>query len=350
MGVTTVANGPITEALQNQKKVEWRDAIQTVEVAETPVLGMLKEGKKPAQVETNWSVMRRDRGPIEGIPDNTPVGQTKHQNRRSLKAVSQWLRDPWGVSHFAELTESYGVADEVKFQKAESLLRLRTSLERLFLSTQDCAREGGGAKPAKANLLRAIGRWLEATEANINSEYPIHSDVRVAAACNFNGTLAEFTDTRLEAMLVAAAKQRLKPATLDFHVGTALKAHMDNWTQHDAHVTETNASLVRYNAQAKDKTFLKQVDFFSFSAGQIRSHQNFNIMWDLTTGEPSDYTDYSGYGLDMSNGWEVRMMKKITHGDLPNDDSGPRGVWGLTLLLACLMPAGQIKVQINKAA
>lgn len=345
-----MATGPITEALQNQKKVEWRDAIQTVEVAETPFLGMLKEGKKPAQVETNWPVMRRDRGPIEGIPDGTPATNPKHQNRRSLKAVSQWLRDVWGVSHFAELTESYGVQDEVKFQKAESLLRLRMMLERLFLSNQDCAREGGGAKPAKANLLRAIGRWLEATEANINSEYPIHADVRVAEACNFTGTLAAFTDTVLEGMLVAAAKQRLRPATLDFHVGPTLKAHMDDWTQHDAHVTENNAALVRYNAQAKDKTFLKQVDFFSFSAGQIRAHQNFNIMWDPATGEPTDYTDMSGYGLDMSNGWEVRMMKKIIHGDLPNDDSGPRGLWGVTLLLACLMPAGQIKVAINKAA
>jgi hypothetical protein len=331
----------------NQKKVEWKDAIFTVEVAETPFLGMLKEGKKPVQVEANWPVMKRSRGAIGGIPDGTPVSTVNHQGRRSLKGVSQWIREPWGVSHFANLTESYGVQDEAKFQKAEALLRLRLMMERLFLSTQDCAREGGGDVPAAANLLRAVGMWLEATEGSINSEYPIHADVRVAEACNYAGTLANFKDTSLEAMLIAAAKQRLRPATLDLHCGTGLKAHMDDWTQHDSHVTANNAPLQTYNAQAKDKTYLKQVDFFTFSAGQVRVHQNFNIMWDVTTGEPSAYTDYSGFGLDMSNGWEVRFMEKMKHSDLPYDGSGPRGVWDVTLLLACLMPAGQIRIKIN---
>ena len=341
-------NGPITEVLLNQKKVEWKDAIFTVEVADTPFLALVKEGKKPVQVEANWPVMKRSRGPITAIPDNTPVGAVNHQNRRSLKSVAQWIREPWGVSHFANLSESYGVADEAKFQKAEALIRLRNNLERLFLSTQDCAREGSGNVPAAANQLRGVGRWLEAVEANLNSEYPIHEDVRVDPACVYSGTLADFKDTVLEAMLIAAAKQRRSPVTLDLHLGPSLKSAMDDWTQHDSHVTTNNAPLQQYNLQAKDKTYLKMVDFFTFSSGTVRAHQNFNIMWDPATGEPTDYTDASGFGLDMTNGWEVRFMDKISHADLPNDDSGPRGRWGATLMLACMMPAGQIAIKINR--
>lgn len=339
--------GPITEALLNQKKIDWKDAIYTVEVADTPFLALVKEGKKPVQVEGNWPVMKRSRGAITAIPDGTPVASVNHQNRRSLKGVSQWLRETWGVSHFAQITESYGVADEAKFQKAEALIRLRNNLERLFLSTQDCAREGSGVVPAAANQLRGVGKWLEANADLINSEYPIHEDVRVAAACSYSGTLANFKDTVLEGMLIAAAKQRRSPVTLDLHLGPSLKSAMDDWTQHDSHVTATNAPLVQYQAQAKDKTFLKMVDFFTFSSGTVRAHQNFNIMWDPNTGEPTDYTDASGYGLDMSNGWEVRFMQQIQHADLPYDGSGPRGVWDTTLMLACMMPAGQISIKIN---
>ena len=339
--------GPITEALLNQKKVEWKDAIFTVEVADTPFLALVKEGKKPVQVEGNWPVMKRTRGPINAIPDNTPVGAVNHQNRRSLKSVSQWLREPWGVSHFANLTESYGVADEAKFQKAEALIRLRNNLERLFLSAQDCAREGEGDPVAAGNQLRGVGKWLEPLAANINAQYPINDDVRVDPACVYTGTLANFKDTTLEAMLIAAAKQRRSPVTLDMHLGPSLKSAMDDWTQHDSHVTASNAALVTYNSQAKDKTYLKMVDFFTFSSGTVRAHQNFNILWDPATGEPTDYTDMSGFGLDMSNGWEVRFMEKMKHSDLPYDGSGPRGVWDTTLMLACMMPAGQVMIKIN---
>jgi hypothetical protein len=44
---------------------------------------------------------------------------------------------------------------------------------------------------------------------------------------------------------------------------------------------------------------------------------------------------------------EIKLMEKMKHSDLPYDGSGPRGVWDTTLMLACMMPAGQVMIKIN---
>ena len=206
-----MATGPITEAIQKgmgTQTLDWNTGVQTVEAEDTPFIGMLPDGKQPAQLETNWEAEKLDIGAIEGVPDNTDQVSFKHQKRLPMKAVVQEVREPWMVSKLATFTETWGVKDEKAKQKAAALISLRLKIERLLLSTQDCAREGVAG--ASANLLRAVGRWLENASASLNTQYPIPDGIRMAAACKYSGALSALTDTLFENLLIAAGDQRKK--------------------------------------------------------------------------------------------------------------------------------------------
>lgn len=339
-----MATGPITEVLQQSSgttRVDWNDVMNVIEAADTPFLASLKVGKKPVQVESNWPGMKRSIGVIAGVPDNTPETGANNQPRVSIRGVSQQVREPWKVSDFAQYTETYGVKDEIAFQKAEALIRLRIKLERLFLSTQDCAREGGGNPAAAANLTRGVGRWLQPLAASLNAQYPIPDGFRVAAACWYTGTLAALEADDVQAILLAASKQRKQDVTLDLQAGPSLMAKIADFTEHDPNATANNFPIKQYQITGRDLAFLKRVEFFTFPNGKLRAHENFNLFYDLTTGLPTYQTDAGGYLLDMANGWELALLQALMHEDLPKDGSGPRGFWKWIGMLKCYRPAGQ---------
>jgi hypothetical protein len=334
-------NGPMTEAVQyanGTQKLDWSDVMQTADAAETPFLSALRHGKKPVAKEASWPAKKRGAVVGAGVPDNTAVSSYNHQDRTYLKGISQWFRDAWKVSHFADLTESHGVLDEAKEQKAESLIRLRLALEQWFLSTKDCAMEGVGG--AAANLTRGVGRWLENDSAQLNTAYAIPDGFRVAAAAKFSAALSTFDDDALEALLIAMSKQRKREVTIDLHAGVSLAASMSAWTQRDPNISASIAAVSQY-PRSNPKGYQRMVNTFTFQNGTVRSHTNYNLFVDPDTGAESAQTPLGGYLLDMENGWEVRDMKAIKHTDQADDGSGVGGWWDWTGMLLCLMPCGQ---------
>lgn len=339
--------GPVTEMIQKNSGtqiIDWKDAISTVEATDTPFLALLPEGKKPAQIETNWPASKIEVGEVGAAEDGADVSDAdyRYQGRVPLKSVSQEVRDAWKVTNQAEETQTAGVKDEVSYQKGQSLLRLRLKLERLFLANQDAAR--AGVDKATKNKTRSVGKWLEPLATGLNAQYPIPDGFRIAAACKFAGALSTLSDTAFEAMLQAAANQRMKVLDLDLFGGLKLRAHMADWLQHDSHVTTTNGGNLSVNIDAEKMSYLKKVEFFTFEAGYVRSHTNFNLFYDLATGLPTTQTSLGGFALDMSNGWEIRFMKKITNKNLPDLGGGPRGLWLTIVLLACQLPVGQLHI------
>jgi len=282
---------------------------------------------------------------LGGRMDSNDVGTDdyNHQNRDSLKGVCQWFLEAWKISHFADLTTSHGVKDEAKFQAAHALDRLKLKIEKYLLSDTDCAVESGVDQP---NETRGVGRWLENDAASINTEYPIPSDYRVSSDCEFTDPVDEFGAGDLQGMLQAASLQMEKARTWDAFLGLKLKSQMDDWTEHDPDATETNVALKSFNAMASDKSYLKQVDFFQFSAGIVRAHVNYNLLCDKATGAKSNYSSRSGYFLDMDQ-WKIAFMAGIATHRLPDLGGGPRGYHDATLGLKCLMPVGQAIAKIS---
>ena len=338
-----MGNGPLTEAIQRTKKLEWEDVIHTPTAHETPFLALLPQAKKQVQVEVNWPVGDVEDTGYGGRMDGKDVDEFSHQNRDYLRTVTQWFLESWMVSHFADLTESWGVKDEAKHQAGIALTKLRLKIERALLSTMDCAREGGVNQP---NELRGVFRWLENDAAELNAQYPIPENYRVSAAAEYDGAVGSFLDTHLEAMLIEASTKAKRSITWDAQVGLLLRAQMDGFTQRDPSATATNVALRQFVANANDKAYLKKVDFFEFSAGTVRSHINHNLACDKATGAPTAFTPRSGLFLDMKQ-WRVAFMKKIASHRLENQGGGPRGYHDVTLTLKCGMPVGQARVLSN---
>lgn len=342
-----MATGPVTEQLQKNsgtQVLEWDDAVKTVESADTPFLVLVDEGKKPAQMESNWLAEKLEIGGVDDVPDGQDVSDADYRNNMPvpMKGVAQEVRDAWKVTEQAEVTETHGTKDQVADQKAKSLIRLRLKLEQIFLSTQELARQG--VDKAKANKMRGAARWLSSAATDFNVQYPIAPDFRILPACEYKGALSAFDDATFEAMLLAASIQRKARLDLDLQAGPKLQSKMADWTQHDSHVTTTNGAIRSVSIAAEKMTYLKKVEFFTFEAGTVRTHTNFNLFHDLATGLPSTQSPLGGLALDMNNGWEIRFVKKINHKNLPDLGGGPRGLWNVIVILVCKMPAGQLKI------
>jgi hypothetical protein len=333
----SLRTGPLTEAIQSNKKYSWDDVLHTAGEVTEPFLALLKTGKKPVQKESNWPVFELGRDGYAGTLDGAPAGDASNQSRGSLKSVAQWVRKVWAVSHYAELTESYGVKDEVMFQKTQALRNLRQGLEMLMLSAQDCALQTGETP----NKTRGAAMWLAAT--GHAEEYPIPEEFRVSSGSIYAGTLAAFDAAACESLLRTASMDRYGAVTLDGQLGPALKARMDDFGAHDIKATTTNAALKMFNANASDKEYLNVIDFFQFSSGQVRTHLNYNLWRTAAGAKTAVLSNAGGLFLDMKM-WEIAFMDAINHDDLPFDGGSKKGQWHATAMLKCFMPKGQAMV------
>jgi len=333
----SLRTGPLTESIQSNKKLDWSDVLHTAGQVTEPFLALLKAGKKPINKEHSWPVYELGRSGYAGELDGAVAGTANNQSRGSLKSVAQWVRKVWQVTHFAELTETHGVKDEIKFQKEQGLLDLRQGLEMLCLSAQDCSVQSGETP----NQTRGAAMWL--ANSGHNAEYPIASDFVVSSGCIYDSTLAAFDAAACEVLLRTASMDRLGAVTLDAQCGPALKARMDDFGAHDIKATTTNAALKVYNAQAKDKEFTSVIDFFQFSSGLVRTHLNYNLWRDSAGAKTSILSNAGGLFLDMKM-WEIAFMDAINHDDLPFDGGNVKGQWHATAMLKCFMPKGQAMV------
>ena len=331
--------GVLTESIQSNKKAEWSDFLHIVGEVKQPFLALLKGQKKPAQKILHWATAELDEsGGFEGELDNAAVTDYGHALRGNLSTVAQWIRKPWRVSHFADITEAYGIADERNYQKMKAQARLRNAIEQAFLSAQDCAEEDGETP----NRLRGVGSWLAAS--GHNASFPIAADLRVTTDCIYSGALADFDESDLTTMLQAAAILRDSAVTLDAFVGPALKAKMSDWGAHDPNATTTNAALRVFNSNAADGEFLNTIDVFKFDAGMVRAHQSYHLFRDRVAGaRTATISNGGGYFLDMSR-WAVRFLDKINSDTLGNDGGGKSGYYHATPALVCGVPAGQCMV------
>lgn len=337
MSLTT---GPLTEAVQSNKKAEWSDFLHTVGVVKFPFLALLKEMKKPAQKICNWETDDLDSsGGFEGTFDGADVDSYDSTLRGNLSACAQWIRKSWKVDHFAELTESWAVKNEVAFQKQKAQTRLKLALEQALLSSQDTCVEGAETP----NRLRGVGSWL-ATGGH-NTQFPIAPSLRVTSDCTYTEDLADFDESDLEGILRAASLLRNEAVTLDAFVGPALKARMTDFASHDPNASETNVALRTFNQDGRDGQFISSIDVFKFDSGVVRAHMNYNLLRDSASGDRTEtVSNGGGYFLDM-NRWRIRFMDKINHMDLPNGGGGKRGMYHATPVLVCGVPAGQAMVQ-----
>lgn len=338
-----MANGPMTEANLPNKKLDWEDSIYTDAAYKYPFLALLKRRRKPVQMDANWPVASVDDEDFNGIMDGADVEDFDNQSRDSLKTRCQELRATYKVTQQAELTKSWGVKDELKWQASQALLKLKLKMERAALSNIDTYKQAGADQPSQ---MRGLFRWLENAAGSINSEYPIGDDYRCSSDCEYTGVLSDFGEGDLDDMLIAAAQDINASVVWDAQLGIKLKDQMDSFTQYDGDASETNVSLRRFNQNASDKSSLRKVDFFEFSAGTVRAHVNYNLYRAQGTGAAQDESSRSGLFLNMDV-LRAAFFKALNSQRLPNLGGGPRGYHQVIMAVINAMPKGQARAVIS---
>jgi hypothetical protein len=192
------------------------------------------------------------------------------------------------------------------------------------------------------NALRGAFLWLANGEQAV---YPVPEAYRPASACAISSTLANLTETAFIAALEAAYKARRGKLDLDGFVGIELKGRMDNWTARDTEAGASAYPVRTFNQDAKNMAMIKTVDFYNFSAGQVRLHPSSHIRLDAA-GAATAYTHKSGLFLAMSM-WHLGFMRNPGMKDLPDLGGGPRGFSDAIMDLECGNPLGQVMAEIS---
>ena len=322
------------------QKQEISEIVFNIRADETPFTSMLPKDKKPHNKLPTWQVETYRAGSLAGVMDNADVAAFNSEPRFLLTGVAQKVREPWSVSDFADETDVAGLASGEKGQqKLVAAKVLKFSMEGRCLSKEACTVDNGVAIP---NATRGALEWIDNAAQTL---YPVPAAFRPALTNIYTDDLADFTESEFEAMGQSAFKERKGKLNLDGFVGIDLQAQMDNWTARDPEATAANYPVRSWTQDANKKAFIKVVNFFTFSWGQVRTHLSTYIYLDAD-GAETDYTHKSGLFADMSM-WALGFMRKPRMGDLPDLGGGPRGFADAIMVLKCRNPLGQMKVETD---
>lgn len=332
----------VMEASQVGQLQEISDVVTNIRADEMPFISMCKKSKKPHQKIATWQNEDYRNGSIEGVMDNEDVQSFNSQPRVLLTGVCQKSREPWSVSDFAAETDVAGLPKGEKArQKAVAAIVLKMMMEGRALSNEECSVDNGVDTP---NETRGVFKWIQAAAQAL---YPVDASFRPAAAVIYSGTLANLTETSFTAQLAAAFKARRGKLNLDGFVGIDLKVKFDDFTARDAEATATNVPVRQWTQNAKQKRFIKVVDFLELSTGTVRLHPS-TYLYKNTNGSDSAYTHKSGAFLNMDM-WELGFLgnRRPRMMELPDLGGGPRGYSDAIYIIKCLNTLGQVMVLSN---
>jgi hypothetical protein len=328
------------EVDQPMKIAELGNTIFIAESDKTPFSRLVKRGKKPVQMLSEWPLQAYPRQGFGGTVDGTDKTSYDKTNRSPVDAYGMWMvSEGWMVSKLAQLTQTAGVKNEQAKQAADDSLMLAKKIERQLLSDVDTQAEGNG----NPYLSRGAFSWLSPTA---QATKPVPAAFRPSAACAYTGAIADFLPGSLEAMLKAMSTAKMGPVDLTAFCGIELKSQMSSWPQKQYPANGGQVAQVQYNMDMTEKKLMSVVDFFEFDAGKVNTIPSYYLACNAANGEDTAYTPKSGVFLDLSM-WELCFLQEPTSWIEPQKSGGPRGYHDAVYILKCLNPLGQGMVKSN---
>ncbi len=322
------------------KLLELGDTIFIAESEKTPFSRLVKRGRKPIEMLSEWPCQKHVDRAFTGTLDGTDISSFESTTREKLSGYAMLLRTAgWQVTRLAQLIRAAGVKSEKAKQAADDSLGLARMMEKQLLGTDDTRAESGG----NAYRSRGAFSWLSDSEQGV---LPVPSNFRPATACHYTGTLANFAASSMETMLEAMATAKKGPVDLAGYVGLKLKVQMSGWAQRHVEDINTAQALTRYNLDAAEKKIMRIVDWFEFDAGTVHTFAHWYLAHTEATGAATDYSPRSGLFLDMDM-WELNFLQQPTAWQVQDDGGGPRGYHDVVYILKCLNPLGQGYVYTN---
>jgi len=322
------------------KVLNLGDTIFNVESKDTPFTRLLRRGKKPDGMLSEWPVEKYRREGLGGTLDGTDKTAYAKTDRKPMKAYAQWFRsEGYMVSRLMQLTATAAVSvgKEKANQATKDAISLAKKIERALLSILDTQTESG-ADPFQ---IRGALMWLQSAAQTNN---PVPDGFRPGT--EFAAALSTLTPTLFETLLEQAADEREGAVDLLGVVGIKLKRRMSTWAQRDTEAAATDQALASFDMKASDKKLIQVVDVFEFDAGMVKTIPSWNLACDVTTGNATAYTSRSGIFVDPSM-WELCWLDAPGTYENPDLGGGPRGWHEAVGLLKCLNALGQFRAYTN---
>ena len=324
-----------------QKKQDVLDKVWNVESDKTPYMKLVKKGKQMLSMLSNSPVFDYNRSSLKGVVDGEDVKNFNKTDRALLEFYGQLVRESWFVGILANIMHTPELDNKEKaWQKAQALVTLKKTMERIALSDMDTAAE---AKPDQAFETRGGFSWGSATAQSVK---PVPVAYRPDSAQIYSGAIGDFVDTDLETMLKSASNAAGRAVIWMGLLGLDLKSRMSGWGQRDEDASATDKAVRQYNINASEKKFLDIINVFEFDAGIVHAMTSYDLHVDQATGEDTAYTSKSGLFMDMET-MLIRFGMKLDGKELPDLGGGPRGYWSSVFANICRNPSTMCMVESN---
>lgn len=320
--------------------LEHDEKLFQVEAHKHPLTALIGADSEIAQNSLqDWEIEKEGVVPLTGVMDGEDVTTFNSQDLGSLESYIAHLRESWKVTKVGGLVKSAAVKNQVDYQRKKAYERLLRKIERVL---------GSGIEMARGNkttdyMTRGAFAWMIPALQTLAAK-AVPAEFQAPAAALHTGALSGLDAAAFEAMLNAAAEQKLDALSLFGQVGLTLKSQMSGWTQKVDTVAEIT-QIQNYNGNIADKKLLKMVNTFEFDAGVVDVALNQNLCYNAA-GEKTDYTARSGLFIELEM-WKKRYMQHVKEYELPNLGGGENGYVDVLLMLKCGCPAGQMAVYTN---
>lgn len=347
----------LTEPTFKANKIGQREAladlISQVDAKETPFTSMVKKAAKPGNTFFQWQVESLPTPRLGGVLDGKDVDPNGAevqnftvdngvQYRHQIGTYIQKFRRVVRVSDLAEdLNTVAGVKSPLAREVARAVQLIKRDMEITFCSDQkhqeDQGVVGGVEKPY---LTRGLDMWLKSAAVPGGGGAAVHPDTNagsgvytvptqycVPSASRATGSVADLTEAKIQNVMTSIYEQTGQTRQFDAVVGTALKRAFTNLVFNTPAAAQdtTRAAVRTLNREAKDSTYISNIDVFKGDFGGLRLHTSTWLKWDNNAPNqnvgyiiPFDMLDvrYGGnvagvYDLTNNGGGEGRRIEAI---------------------------------------
>lgn len=308
---------------------------------EAPFMALVGHGESPAAVLAEWAVdlPKRNGSPVGKEGADKTSGYTSSVPEMLRNYAMRVESKGWKVTDLAQLT-----ATAIAARKAEAARQQAKDGKAGFLSVQDYllgeydTQEGHGHDDEYKT--RSVYSWLS---TSAQSTYPVPESCRPSQ--RYTGTLANFDEDALQALLAGAANEIDQDVNLVGFVGPTLARHMAGFAAR-AKAVDGVTNLVQLVSKQDANRIVRKVQFFDYVGGSAKIVVQRRQFVNLTGNVHTEYTGCSGFFIDLKH-WGLDWMEPWHH--IPQDDNGggPRGYHKGWVRLVCKCPLGQFAVKIS---
>lgn len=326
----------LLEISQVGKREDLADLIAVVDAKSTPVISMIRKGKKPANTLTQWQADSVPAAKITGTVDGVDVDTSSDlenmaAGRKLLKVYVQKYRRVPAVSDLAEEVNVAGIGakGELAAAVAKGLKLIKRDIEASFCTDVDTQADAG---TATAYLTRGLGQWIQNGAQGV---LPVDSSFRTPAASINATAIASLTEKEVQDVLESIYLQTGEAGkTFVLVCGSKLKRRFTEFTEFQSGVSSEVGVLRTYN-KGDGRKIVQTVDFFQGDFGALELHPS---TW-LAADQAEAVQLRRGYVLNMDL-LEIRYMRLPQVRQLEDRGGGPRALIDAIAALVVHNPLG----------